>query len=121
VFRCDRIRHAVVDASGMMEPLDPGKVRLDRREEAEPKEPVHLRAELSRVGVQRCEGEHWLAPMLVVSEDGSGTVDTVVSRGDIPFYTDFFIALGNEAILKEPDELKDAIRRRLSELLARYQ
>jgi predicted DNA-binding transcriptional regulator YafY len=122
VFRCDRIRDAVYDddASGMG-PLDPGEVRLDRREASEPKEPVRLRAELSRVGVQRCEAEHWLASMLVVSEDGSGTIDTVVSRSDIPFYADFFIALGNEAVLKEPDELKDAIRKRLSELLTRYQ
>jgi predicted DNA-binding transcriptional regulator YafY len=122
VFRCDRIRDAVYDddASDMMGPLDPGQVRLDRRKAAEPKEPVRLRVELSRVGVQRCEGEHWLAPMLVVGEDGSGTIDTVVSRSDIPFYADFFNSFGNEAMLKEPNELKDAIRSKLSELLVRY-
>jgi predicted DNA-binding transcriptional regulator YafY len=120
VFRCDRIREAAHDVSGT-EPLDLGDVRLSRRDAAEPREPVRLRAELSRSGVQRCEAELWLAPMLHVREDGSGAIDKDVSRGDIPFYTEFFIGLGDEAVLEEPAELKDAIRKRLSELLARYQ
>lgn len=120
VFRCDRISEAAYDASGM-EPLDLGDVRLSRREAAEPRELIHLRAEFSRAGIQQCEAELWLAPMLVMREDGSGAIDTDVSRSDIPFFTEFFIALGNEVILQEPAELKDSIRRRLSELLARYQ
>jgi len=120
VFRCDRIREAAYDAAGMV-PLDLGDVRHSRREAAEPREPVRLRAELSQAGVQRCEAELWLAPMLVVREDGSGAIDTDVSRNDIPFFTEFFIALGDEAKLQEPVELKDSIRRRLSELLIRYQ
>jgi predicted DNA-binding transcriptional regulator YafY len=120
VFRCDRIHEAAYDVSGT-EPLDLGDVNLSRREAAEPREPIRLRAELSRSGVQHCEAELWLAPMLHVREDGSGSIDKDVSRGDIPFYTEFFIGLGDEAVLEEPTELKDAIRRRLSELLARYQ
>lgn len=120
VFRCDRIHEAAYDTSGT-DPLDLGDVRLSRREAAEPREPIRLRAELSRAGVQRCEAELWLAPILQVREDGSGVIDMDVSRSDIPFYTAFFIELGDEAVLEEPTELKDAIRRRLSELLARYQ
>ncbi|MFD0714347.1 helix-turn-helix transcriptional regulator [Paenibacillus sp. GCM10027626] len=119
VFRCDRIREAVYDTTGV-EPLDLGDIRLSRREVAKPRELIHLRAKLSRTGVQRCEAELWLAPMLVVDEDGSGVIDTDVPRSDIPFFTEFFIALGNEVILQEPAELKDSIRTRLSELLAYY-
>lgn len=119
VFRCDRIRGAAYDASGM-KPLDLGDVDLRRRKAAEPSEPVRLRAELSPAGVQRCEAELWLAPMMVVREDGSGVIDSDVSRGDIPFFTEFFIALGDGARLLEPEVLKDSIRRRLSELLSRY-
>ncbi len=117
VFRCDRIR---VAAPSDRVPLDLGEVRLSRREAAEPREPVHLRAELSRAGVQRCESELWLAPMLTVREDGSGTIDRDVSRGDISFYADFFIGLGSEAELKEPAELIAAIRAKLGELLDKY-
>jgi predicted DNA-binding transcriptional regulator YafY len=120
VFRCDRIREAVYDTSGT-EPLNLGDVRLSRREFAKPSDPVRLCVELTRAGVQRCEAELWVAPMLRVHEDGSGTIDAEVSRSDIPFYAQFFLALGDEAVLKEPAELKDAIRRRLYELLARYQ
>ncbi|MBW7475791.1 YafY family transcriptional regulator [Paenibacillus oenotherae] len=120
VFRCDRIREAAYDTSGT-EPLELGDIRLSRREAAGPMEPVRLRAKLSRAGVQRCEAELWLAPLLQVHEDGSGAIDEDVSRGDIPFYTAFFIGLGDDVALEAPAELKDAIRRRLSELLARYQ
>jgi predicted DNA-binding transcriptional regulator YafY len=119
VFRCDRIRKAEDDPG--TEPLELGDVLLSRRVAAEPREPVRLRAELNRSGVQRCEAELWLAPMLHVREDGSGVIDTDVSRGDIPFYTEFFIELGDKALLEKPAELRDSIRRRLSELLARYQ
>ncbi|MFC5468053.1 helix-turn-helix transcriptional regulator [Cohnella suwonensis] len=119
VFRCDRIREAKIDPSGA-EPRELGDVRLSRREAAEPREPVRLRAELTRAGVQRCESELWLAPMLEVREDGGGAIDRDVSRGDIPFFADFFIGLGNEASLEEPAELKETIRRKLIEMLARY-
>ncbi|WP_028612853.1 helix-turn-helix transcriptional regulator [Paenibacillus harenae] len=120
VFRCDRIREAVYDTSGT-DPIDLGDIRLSRQHAAEPRDPVRLRAELSRSGVQRCEAELWLVPMLHVREDGSGAIDKDVSRSDIPFFAEFFIGLGNETILEGPMELKEAIRRRLSDLLARYQ
>ncbi|MFK7692346.1 helix-turn-helix transcriptional regulator [Paenibacillus sp. HJGM_3] len=120
VFRCDRIREAEYDTSGT-EPLDLGEIRLSRREAEEPREPVRLRAQLTRTGVQLCEAELWLAPMLQVREDGSGAIDKDVPRADIPFYTKFFIGLGDEAILEEPEELKEAIRRKLTELLVRYE
>ncbi|MFC5403293.1 helix-turn-helix transcriptional regulator [Cohnella soli] len=120
VFRCDRIREAKADESGT-EPHDLGDVRLSRREAAEPREPIRLRAELTRAGVQRCESELWLAPMMEVREDGSGAIDRDVSRGDILFYADFFIGLGAEASLEGPAELKEAIRRKLTEMLARYE
>jgi predicted DNA-binding transcriptional regulator YafY len=44
-----------------------------------------------------------------------------VPRADLPFIAEFFIGLGDEVILEEPEELREAIRRRLSEMLIRYQ
>ncbi|WP_027092965.1 helix-turn-helix transcriptional regulator [Cohnella thermotolerans] len=119
VFRCDRIREAAYDESGT-EPLDLGDVGLSRRDAAEPREPVRLRAELTRAGVQRCEGELWIGSMLHVLEDGSGTIDRDVPRGDIPFFAEFFIGLGKEATVRGPAELTAAIRRTLAELMDRY-
>ncbi|WP_040949486.1 helix-turn-helix transcriptional regulator [Gorillibacterium massiliense] len=120
VFRCDRIHNAEADMSGI-QPLILSDVNLDERAITEGKEPVRLRAALSREGVQRCEAELWLAPMLQVREDGTGSIDADVSSSDIPFYAEFFIALGTRATLEEPAELKDAILQKLNEQLARYQ
>lgn len=120
VFRCDKIREAAFDESGT-EPLDLKDISLSRRENTKPNDPVRLRAALTRSGVQRCEAELWLAPRLQVLEDGSGVIDADVSRSDLSFYTSFFIGLGDEIRLEGPAELKESIRRRLSELLARYE
>lgn len=117
VFRCDRVRAA---EPSDREPLDLEDIPLSRRHEAGPRESVRLRAKLSPAGVQRCESELWLAPMLSVREDGSGTIDRDVPRSDIPFYADFFIGLGSAAELSEPAELKTAIRVKLRELLDSY-
>ena len=119
LFRCDRIRSAVYDTSGL-EPLELGNSHPAWRENAEPpEEPVHIRAQLSRKGVQRCEAEIWLS--LQMHADGSGLIDRVAPRAELPFYTEFFIGLGDEVILEEPEELREAIRIRLSAMLTRYQ
>lgn len=120
VFRCDRIREAVEDISGI-EPLQPEELLLRRQEAIMPSTPIRLRAQLTRTGVQRCEGELWLGPMLDVREDGSGVIDHDVSRSDIPFYTMFFIGLGDDVVLDGPQELKDAIRQKLTELMTKYE
>ncbi|MDQ6421421.1 YafY family protein [Paenibacillus sp. LHD-117] len=117
VFRCDRIRDAADDPT---EPLKLGDIRLSRHEAASSAEAVRLRAELTRIGTQRCEAELWLSPLLHVREDGTGTIDADVNRSDIAFYADFFISLGDEVKLSEPAELKEAIRRRLLDLLEKY-
>lgn len=119
LFRCDRIRSAVCDTSGI-KALELGDIHLTWREEEEPvKDPLRLRAYLSRKGVQRCEAEIWLS--LQLNADGSGFIDKVVSRAHLSFYAEFFIGLGDEVILEEPEELREAIRKRLAELLSRYQ
>lgn len=120
VFRCDRIRHATADASAKMEPLDPGEAQFCQRELPDPLDSVPLKAKLSPLGAERIEGEIWFSPLVVVDEAGNGTIDAVVPRSDIPFYADLFIALGNEAELHEPEELREAIRNKLAEMAARY-
>jgi predicted DNA-binding transcriptional regulator YafY len=119
VFRCDRIREAAYDDSGT-ERMELGDISLSRRGAQEPRDPVRLRARFTRSGVQRCESELWLAPMLNVQEDGSGTIDMAVSRSELSFYADFFIGLAFDAVLEEPLELKETIRTRLAELMERY-
>lgn len=120
VFRCDRILEAAYDTSGL-QALDLGEMSPGRREAPNPREPVRLRAELSRAGVQRCEAELWLSPMLLVRDDGTGKIDADIPRGELSFFAEFMIGLGEDVVLHEPEELKDAIRNKLFRLLERYE
>lgn len=119
VFRCDRILSASEDTSGTAK-KDLGDIRLSRQATVMPSDSIHLHLELSRAGVQRCEAELWLVPMLQVREDGSGIIDADVSGEDIPFYTEFLIGLGKEVVLKGPEELREAVRGSLAGLMDRY-
>ena len=119
VFRCDRVRSAEPEEADL-QPLDPAEVREARRKAAESGERVRLRAALTAEGVRQWESKHWLAPMVAVKADGSGTVDAEVPRGDLPYFAELFIALGSEAEAEGPEELRAEIRRRLGERMARY-
>lgn len=121
VFRCDRISQATVDESASEEPLDPSTVQMERQEADTPQQPVRLSVALSRFGVERCEGEHWIHRLLTVNDDGSGTIDASVPQSDLSFFAEFFIGLGQEVIVHEPEQLKVAIRKKLTELLAYHQ
>ncbi|WP_019535766.1 helix-turn-helix transcriptional regulator [Paenibacillus ginsengihumi] len=121
IFRCDRIRSAEYDADGT-EPLDLRDVHLGNKESCfrSEKESVQLYAELSRQGVQMCEAVMWLGAHLHVREDGTGWLEGPVARNDIAFYAKFFIGLGSEATVKQPQELVDELKRHLTELIAKY-
>lgn len=119
VFRCDRVREAAYDESGT-EPVELGDMRTVRRHADAPENPVRLRAELSRAGVQRCEAERWLAPLLEVRPDGGGTLECDVPAAELAYLADFFIGLGDAAEVQGPPELRSLIRTRLEALLSRY-
>ncbi|CAG5091167.1 Helix-turn-helix type 11 domain protein [Thermobacillus xylanilyticus] len=119
VFRCDRVRRAEPDGPDL-QPLDPDEVREARLGAATAGERIRLRARLTAEGVRRWESKHWLAPMVTVEGDGSGTVDAEVPRGDLPFFAELFVALGSEAEAEGPEELRAEIRRRLAERMERY-
>lgn len=121
VFRCDRISNVTVDESAAKQPLDPSHVQMERLETATPQHTVRIRAELSRYGVERCEGEHWFHQMLTVHDDGSGTIDGHIPQSDLSFFAQFFIGLGTEVFLHEPEQLKAEIRQKLQELLTHHQ
>lgn len=131
VFRCDRI-FDVQEADGSEEegaPLPEGQapihlgnwmelLRAEQGKEGEERASVY--AELTREGVQRCQGEMWIGGSLHVREDGSGWLEGDWPKRDYPFYARFFIGLGAEAAVERPEELKAEIRRQLAELIERY-
>jgi predicted DNA-binding transcriptional regulator YafY len=119
VFRCDRIDSAVPSDSP---PLDLQQVHLGSKEELiRPEEDsVYLYAELSPAGVEACEAEPWPVPLLHVRHDSTGWLEGNVASRDIPFFAAYFVGLGKEATVRQPKELRTAIRQLLSELMVQY-
>jgi predicted DNA-binding transcriptional regulator YafY len=119
VFRCDRIASAVPSDSP---PLDLRQIHLGNREELVRTEgdSVYLYADLSQAGVEACEANPCPVPLLHVRYDGTGWLEGQVDRSDIPYYASYFAGLGKEAMVLQPQELREAIRQLLSELMGRY-
>lgn len=56
--------------------------------------------------------------MFAMTARGGSKVN--VARRDIPFFASYFVGLGKEAAVLQPQELRAAIRQLLSELMGRY-
>lgn len=119
LFRCDKIvsiSHEV-DHEPLNLPLIPlGKKLKSVKEE----KTIKLYVELSRQGVQR--GETMIDPRFKVHirEDGTGWIEDRIRQNDIPFLAQIFIAIGKDANVKEPSELLQSIREKLSEVMEWY-
>jgi predicted DNA-binding transcriptional regulator YafY len=121
LFRCDRIFSAEVELA--VEPLDHRHVHLGNWDEFYKTEVADVRfyVELTKAGLQRCETELLHAPRMQVRPDGSGFVDSLVPRSEIPYFASFFIGLGKEATVKEPPELVEQMKQMLTEIMAKYE
>lgn len=135
VFRCDRIHEAQESEEGNVPdapkqsagptadiPIHLGNWRSFAQAESDEAgaELASVYAELTREGVQRCEGEIWLAPSLHTRPDGTGWLEGDWPKRDFPFYAKFFIGLGGEATVARPAELVTEIRRQIAALTQRY-
>ncbi len=121
LFRCDRMRSAAFDKTGI-KPLDLRLIHLGNWEDVGREERIEARivAELSREGVQRCQGELSHVPFIEVRENGTGRLDQCVPESELPYFAKFFLGLGSEATVEEPPELIARIRKLLEELTAKY-
>ncbi|NOU74110.1 WYL domain-containing protein [Paenibacillus sp. LMG 31458] len=120
VFRCDRMNSAVTSSAS--KPMDLRHVHLGNREsliKAEEEE-VILYVELSKEGVQKCESELWTVTKLHIRNDGTGWLDGNIAKSDFPFFAKFILGLGNEATVKNPPELVDAMKEMIAEIMAKY-
>lgn len=119
VFRCDRIDSAVPSDSP---PLDLQQIHLGSKEELIRPEgdSVYLYAELSKAGVEASEADPCPVPLLHVRNDSTGWLEGHVARSDIPFLASYFVGLGKEAAVRQPKELRAAIRQLLSEMMVQY-
>ncbi len=121
LFRCDRIHNAVPHADAS--PLDLRHIHLGNWEDEirSKRNIASAHVELSKIGVESCDPELVRRMNLHIREDGTGYLNGSFPLEDIPFLAKTFIGLGRDAAVKEPKELVDEIRNRLSDLLKTYQ
>ncbi|GGA13159.1 hypothetical protein GCM10008018_67610 [Paenibacillus marchantiophytorum] len=121
VFRCDRMHAAQIDTSET-EPVDLRDIHLGNRETVGHMEQamIPMSAYLTKEGVTACESEVWSFSKLRIHENGTGSLNGAIPKSDIPFYAKFFIGLGNDVKVEQPQELIETIKRMLHEILANY-
>ncbi|MFD1954587.1 helix-turn-helix transcriptional regulator [Paenibacillus thailandensis] len=88
--------------------------------ELEPVAPVRLLVELTREGLRQCGSEPWLEPHIVMKNESSGYIDTVIDHKEIEFVSQYFFRLGTEAKVLEPEIVVNRIIGLSQELLQHY-
>lgn len=120
VFRCDRIQSVKMDET--TQPVDLSPINLKNRYLLLDgnKEVLELQVELTGKGVEKFRAVSWANIELAERGDGTGVLKGSIARQDVPFFSDYFISYSKEAIIKEPPELIEAIKEKLSETLSLY-
>ncbi len=117
LFRVDRI-HSIEASDKSLDTT----INLQQWLESgyEPQQPIRLYVELSREGVRQCLSEPNLEKAVVRSSDGTGFIEMMIDKGELHFISSLFFRLGQHAIVKEPQELIQLIRKQAHDLLAIY-
>jgi predicted DNA-binding transcriptional regulator YafY len=120
VFRCDRIKSAMPDAN--TEPVDLSNINLKNRylNLTDNKENLELYVELTSKGVEKFQFVSWPNIKLYKQEDGKGYIKGNITKKDVNFFADYFIAYGKEAVIIKPPELIENIKERLNSILKMY-
>ena len=121
VFRCDRIKSLTHDEN--TESIDLSNIHLNNRFSIvkDPKQTVELNVELTPKGVEKYQAAKWKTIELHKRQDGSGFLKGIISKQDISIFSDYFIAYGKEAAIKQPDELIEIVKAKLHMILGQYE
>jgi predicted DNA-binding transcriptional regulator YafY len=85
-----------------------------------PNDTILLQVKLTRDGVRKCQLEPWLEKKIVVHSGGTGLIKASLSKREIRYYADFFLGVGTDAEVLEPDEMVKVIKEKLRELQSMY-
>ncbi|OUB20660.1 DNA-binding transcriptional regulator [Bacillus thuringiensis serovar yunnanensis] len=83
--------------------------------------PTQLHVLLSTEGVRQCKSVPYLEEFVIINEDGTGYINSIIDKGEINFITPLFYRLGKDAKVLEPTELIDGLRIRAKEVLHMYE
>jgi predicted DNA-binding transcriptional regulator YafY len=88
-------------------------------EEAEA-EDMALEVRMTSKGVLKCRSDLWLASRLTVNEDGSGKIMCSMKASFVQWAASFFLSLGKDAVVVQPEEVRQAIKDHIAETLPNY-
>lgn len=125
LFRIDRIWSAtLVDIATISDPVDVSEVNLTNwwlRFHSELKS-VDIKVNLTAKGVELFHDKRWIFPWgeVHVSNNGAGILEGSILVSEIPFFAEYFFSFGAEAVVLQPEELRETVRTKLVRSLANY-
>ncbi len=93
---------------------------LEAQSTQEPREAVHLYAELTREGIRQCMSQPWLEPHVKITGEEQGCVDMYIDKSELAYVSAFFLQLGTNAKVIKPQEVIDYICKQLQETILHY-
>ncbi|MGA3599051.1 helix-turn-helix transcriptional regulator [Lysinibacillus agricola] len=84
------------------------------------KHPIRLHVLLSREGVRQCKSDPSLGNFVVITQDGTGYIDSIIDKGELNFISPLFYRLGVHAQILEPKELITNLQQQAKEILSMY-
>lgn len=119
LFRCDRISE--VELSNRQEKWNLRETNLhDLITMLTTKKEHEIIVELTPEGVEKYKSNVSPYYKLTVDEKGYGVMEGSISETEIDFLSDYFIQMGNHAKVVKPKELRDEIKRKITELFDLY-
>ncbi|WP_152655583.1 YafY family protein [Oceanobacillus sp. CFH 90083] len=120
LFRADRIRKAV-HTGGKGQEL-PYQSIMDWIElsESEVSNPITFLVELTREGVRRAMSDRHLERNVQEREDGTGWVNMDIPESELMFFVELIWTFGEEAHVLEPEAAVASLKRKLKNLLEKY-
>ncbi|MCZ8522757.1 MULTISPECIES: helix-turn-helix transcriptional regulator [Paenibacillus] len=125
LFRVDRIWSAAwADAEAISPSVDVSEVNLTNwglhfygKQEC-----VDVKVKLTERGIKLFRDKSWIFPWgeVRVADDGTGILEAGISISELPFFSEYFYSFGAEAVVLQPEELREAVRRRLVHTLEKY-
>ncbi|CAG7645292.1 hypothetical protein PAESOLCIP111_04913 [Paenibacillus solanacearum] len=71
---------------------------------------LQVRVRLTAEGVRRCRWEAWFPDELKEEPSGEGILTLYIQPDEVEFFSGYFINLGADAVVQEPQEMVDYIR-----------
>ncbi|WP_212953028.1 helix-turn-helix transcriptional regulator [Paenibacillus cookii] len=125
LFRVDRIESAVLaDAEAVSPTVDVSEVDLTNwgPHFYSKQESVEVKVKLTARGIELFRDKSWIFPWGEVysSNDGTGILEMGILPSEIPFFAEYFFSFGTEAVVLQPEELREAVRRKLVRAIEAY-